>query len=106
MPLYTYACPWGHTQDAYVPSAEHRHCRTVLCASPGPGPGGACAEGMQVTLSVGRGLTWIEEARPMVLQHLSHTPVTVRSWSEWSQQVRAHGCEWVGARYGEKGCWV
>lgn len=98
MPLYTYLCPWGHTQDAYVPTAEHRHCRTVLCS--------VCAEGMHDTLSVGRGLTFIEEARPLTLRHLSHTPVTVRSWTEWSKQVKAHGCEWVGARYGEKGCWV
>jgi hypothetical protein len=88
----------GHQEEHYAPLAVEQATPTHIC--------GACDESLSPVLSVGRGLTFIEEGRPYVLRHIGHEPVTVRSWREWDRKVKEAGVEWVGAKYGEKGAWV
>ena len=99
MPLYGFRCEdCGASKDKYIHRAADRDSHEFHCED--------CKGTMARTLSLGRGLTYFEEGRGRWLENIAPTPQYVTSHGQWRQLLKEHGREWVGAPYGEKGCWV
>ena len=97
MPLYTVQCLNGHTKDEYCPTPQEKGCRTHLCT---------CGHSMGHVLSLGHGLTWMEEGRARTFTNMAHDPVTVTSYKGHEDAMRRHGVRLIPPRYGEPGAWV
>jgi hypothetical protein len=98
MPLYALQCLNGHGRDEYCPTAKDKGCRTHLCQT--------CGNSMGHVLSVGRGLTWMEEGRARTFHNIAHDPVTVTSYKAHEDAMKRHEVQLLPPRYGEKGSWV
>lgn len=98
MPVIEHRCLEGHARDAFLHVAADLGAATVVCEHDG--------HTMSPAVSFGRGLTWMEESRPMVLHHLGHEPVTVRSHREYDAALRRAGVQWATLGRGRKGSWV
>ena len=98
MPLYNYKCPKGHVSvDRFKHTVEARLDHKEKCHT--------CGVDLELGLSMGRGLTYFEEGRGQWLENIAPTPQYVTSHGQWRRLLKEHGREWVGARYGEPGCW-
>lgn len=98
MPLYNYKCPQRHVSvDRYMHRVADRDSHIEHCPE--------CGAQLVRGLSMGKGLTYFEEGRGRWLENIAPTPQYVTSHGQWRRLLKEHGREWVGARYGEKGCW-
>jgi hypothetical protein len=99
MPLYNYRCPNDHLSvDRYKRRADDRDTHNETCTE--------CGEQLVRGLSMGRGLTYFEEGRGRWIENIGPKPEYITSHGQWREALKRNGREWVGARYGEKDCWV
>ncbi len=98
MPLHAVPCEAGHEQTVFEHHPDDFGTRTYVCAE--------CGRSMGPILSLGHGLTAIEEGRPFLAENLGPTPVLVRSHKELEQRLKAAGLDFAGQRRGVKGWWV
>jgi len=97
MPLLALQCLNHHQSEQYIHTLQDKGCRTLLCE---------CGETFAPVLSVGTGLCWLEEGRPMTMYNMGDQPVTVRSHAEHREQMKKHQVALAGTKVGQKGCWI
>lgn len=98
--LFAMTCLNGHQTEVYEHHRDDFGCRTVICD--------ICGHSLAPVLSVGRGLTWFEEARGRWIWNLAGEdgkPVYITSHEQHKRMMKERGVEWHPQKRGMPGCW-